>query len=183
LSELFIDATCDSATRAPLEEGATCNHPPGTQRIEKMVTFGGASGTSYQVTLRVRGIWEPTTIAGGMRPDADVPFTIGGEIASGTGESSDAVNYQQYFIEVAEPEQTYWLNDHQYVAHEIHKEDYEAKLTVAGGSQVKVVMNDGNEREIANFPKEMFADIAPYDKAPSLGQFLRLDVVSVETAP
>jgi hypothetical protein len=41
-------------------------------------------------------------------------------------------------------------------------------------------MNDGNEREIANFPKEMFADIPPYDQTPSLGQLLRLDVVSVE---
>jgi len=180
LHELFIDATCDSATRAPLEMGATCNHSPNTQRIEKMVKLGGEAGKSYKVTLRVRGIWEPTQVTGGMHPDEDVPFTIGGQVAAGAGSSSDAINYQQYFIEVAEPKQTYWLNDHQYVAHDIHKEDYEATLTVAGGAQIKVVMNDGNEREIANFPKEMFADIPPYDKTPSLGQLLRLDVVSVE---
>lgn len=183
LSELFIDAACDSATRAPLEEGATCNHPPGMQRIEKLATFGGAPGTSYKLTLRVRGIWEPTNVSGGMRPYEDVPFTIGGQVASGAGSSSDSINYQQYFIEIAEPKQTYWLNDYQYVAHDIHKEDYEASLTVAGGAQIKVVMNDGNEREIANFPKEMFADVPPYDKMPSLGQSLRLDVVSVEPLP
>jgi hypothetical protein len=180
LSELFIDAACDSATRAPLEQGATCNHPTGTQRIEKMVTFGGEAGTSYKVTLRVRGIWEPTNIAGGMLPDEESPFTIGGEVEGGAGTSSDSINYQQYFIEVAEPKQTYWLNNYRYVAHDIHKEDYEASITVAGGAQLKVVMNDGNEREIANFPKEMFTDIPPYDNTPSLGQLLRLDVVSVE---
>jgi len=183
LHELFIDAACDSATRAPLEEGATCNHAPNTQRIEKMVTLGGATGTTYKVTLRVRGIWEPTTVTGGMRPVQDAPFTVGGQVAAGAGSSSDAINYQQYFIEVAEPKQTYWLNDHQYVAHDIHKEDYEASITVAGGAQIKVVMNDGNEREIANFPKEMFTDVPPYDEMPSLGQSLRLDVVSVEVSP
>ena len=148
-----------------------------------MVSFGGEAGTRYKVTLRVRGIWEPTHIAGGERPYQDVPFTVGGQVASGAGSSSDAINYQQYFIEVAAPKQTYWLNDHQYVAHDIHKQDYEASLTVAGGAMIKVVMNDGNEREIANFPEEKFDDVPPYDEMPSLGQSLRLDVVSVEVAP
>lgn len=183
LHELFLDVPCDSATRAPLEQGATCNHPPNTQHIEKMVKLAGEAGKNYKITLRVRGIWEPTNIMGGMRPSMDMPFTVGGMIASGAGSSSDSINYQQYYIEVAEPKQTYWLNDYQYVAHDIHKEDYEASITVGGGTQVKVVMNDGNEREIANFPKEMFSDIPPYDKMPSLGQSLRLDVVSVEPAP
>lgn len=184
LHELFLDAPCDSATRAPLEQGATCNHPPMTQHIEKPVKFGGEAGKKYTVKLRVRGIWEPTNIMGGMRSGSkDLPFTVGGTIASGSGSSSDSVNYQQYYIEVAEPKQTYWLNDYQYVAHDIHKADYEASITVGGGAQLKVVMNDGNEREIANFPKEMFSDIPPYDKMPSLGQSLRLDVVSVDAAP
>ena len=60
-----------------------------------------------------------------------MPFTVGGQVASGAGSSSDSINYQQYFIEVAEPKQTYWLNDYQYVAHDIHKQDYEASITVA----------------------------------------------------
>jgi hypothetical protein len=182
LHELFLDVACDAATRAPLEQGATCNHPAGTQRIEKLVTLGGTPGTKYQITLRVRGIWEPTDIRGGMRADMEVPFTVGGQIAGGAGGSSDAINYQQYFIEVAEPKQTYWLNNYEYVAHDIHKEDYEASITASGGSQIKVVMNDGNEREIANFPKEMFSDVPPYDKMPSLGQSLRLDVLEVAPA-
>ena len=97
--------------------------------------------------------------------------------------SSDAVNYQQYSIQVTEPKQTYWLNDHQYVAHDIHKEDYQATLQIAGGARVTVIMNDGNDHHIANFTKDYFNDVPPYDKTPSLGQSLRLDVVSVETSP
>jgi hypothetical protein len=183
LAELFLDAQCEKNTPTPLADGATCNHPPNTQRIEKPVTFGGETGKNYQVKLRVRGIWEPTNITGGQKPDAKAPFTVGGKVTSGSGSSSDAINYQQYFIEVAEPKQTYWLNNYPNVGHVIHKEDYEATITVAGGAQLKVVMNDGNEREIANFPKELFSDLPPYDKQPSLGQSLRLDVVAVAPAP
>ena len=42
-------------------------------------------------------------------------------------------------------------------------------------------MNDGNEREIANWTKDFFEGVPPYDAKPSLGQSLRLDVVSVTT--
>jgi hypothetical protein len=175
LNEMFIEAPCDPATPTPLAQGATCQHPPNTQRIEKKVTFGGDPSVEYAVKLRVRGIWEPTTIAGGERPYQDVPFTIGGMVASGV----DPINYQQWSIEVSKPEQVYWLNDHQYVAHDIHKEDYEATLQISGGAEVSVIMNDGNDHEIANWTKDYFEGVPPFDTMPSLGQTLRLDVVSV----
>jgi hypothetical protein len=179
---MFVDVPCAPNTPTPLATGATCQHPSGTQHIEKAITFGGSKGTVYKVKLRVRGIWEPTKIDGGQRPDMAHPFTIGGMLPPGTG-SSDAVSYQQYSVQVAEPKQTYWLNDHQYLAHDIHKEDYQATLQIAGGARVTVIMNDGNDHEIANFTKDFFNDVPPYDKVPSLGQSLRLDVVSVETGP
>ncbi|KYF67476.1 hypothetical protein BE11_36035 [Sorangium cellulosum] len=172
MDKLFVDAPCDPSTPLPLARMATCNHPPGTQRIEKQVTFGGDPGTTYSVKLRVRGIWEPTDIVGGEMPMK--PFMIGGSIGPG-----DAINYQQYSIEVSEPRQTYWLNNYQYRAHDIHKEDYEATIQVNGGAVVKVVMNDGNERQIANWTKDYFEGLPPYDTAPTIGQMLRLDVVSV----
>ncbi|HKP59754.1 MAG TPA: hypothetical protein VJV78_23685, partial [Polyangiales bacterium] len=182
LNELFIDAKCDAATPTPLANMATCNHPAGMMRIEKQVKLGGTPGTVYSVKLRVRGIWEPTKIDGGERPFAKdkIPFTVGGMLPSGTG-SSDAVSYQQYSIKVSEPKQTYWLNDHGYLAHDIHKMDYQATLQIAGGASVTVTMNDGNEREIANWTKDYFEGVPPYDTKPSLGQSLRLDVVSVTT--
>jgi hypothetical protein len=155
---------------------ATCQHPGTTQHIDRKVSFGGAPGQSYDVTLRVRGIWEPTFIKGGTRPLGKLPFTVGGTVATGSG---DPINYQQYFITVSEPKQTYWLNDYQYVAHDIHKEDYEATITVGAGASVTVSMNDGNDHQIANWTADFFQGLVPYDKAPSTGQLLRLDVVSV----
>jgi hypothetical protein len=183
LNMLFMDVPCTSDTRAPLAQMATCQHPPNTQHIEKPVTFGGKPGTTYDVTLRVRGIWEPTSIMNGERPDMKLPLTIGGKVTGGSGSSSDAINYQQYYILVSEPKQQYWLNDYRYVAHDIHKEDYQANIKVGGGATVTVVMNDGNDHEIANWTKDFFMDVPPYDKAPSLGQSLRLDVTKIAVAP
>ncbi|MFM2418690.1 MAG: hypothetical protein RL385_3413, partial [Pseudomonadota bacterium] len=175
-------APCDTATPTPLAKGATCLHPGTTQHIERVVEIGGSPAARYDVALRVRGIWEPTKIQGGERPVAGHPFTVGGALPAGSG-SSDAVSYQQYSIRVSSPTQTYWLNDHQYLAHDIHKEDYVATLRVAGGAKVTVVMNDGNERQIANWTKDYFADVPPYNTAPSTGQSLRLDVMSVQLVP
>lgn len=178
LDELFVDVPCDASTRPPLAAGATCQHSTGTQRIERQVEFGGESGTNYAVKLRVRGIWEPTNIAGGTKPDNSLPLTVGGMVASG-----NPIDYQQYSIRVSEPPQTYWLNNYGRVAHEIFKEDYEVTLIVRGGSTITITMNDGNERQIANFPGEFFNDVPPYNQMPSLGQSLRLDVLQVDLAP
>lgn len=174
LDGLFIDVPCQAPTPTPLPDEATCDHPSGTQHIEENVVFGGDSATVYLLTLRVRGIWEPTFISGGNAPDAALPFKIGGQVAAG-----NAIDYQQFYITVSEPAETYWLNDYQYTAHDIHKADYEIAIPVAGGASVTVVMNDGNERQIANYPGELFDDLPPYDETPTTGQLLRLDVVSV----
>lgn len=181
LHELFLDRPCVDGTQVPLGTGATCDHK-NPLYVEEVVTFGGVPGTTYAVTLRVRGIWEPTNIDGGEVPDSDIPYMVGGDVAPGSGDSA-AINYQQFYIDVGSPAQKYWLNEHDYVAHDIHKEDYEITIPISGGATVTVVANDGNEREIANFPQEIFEDMPPYDQMPTLGQFLRLDVISVEVAP
>lgn len=182
LDELFMDRPCvDGSTSIPPAEGATCDLS-GEQHEETIVTFGGDPEVTYEVTLRVRAIWEPTKIIDGDRPYSGTPFTVGGEVEPGTSDSA-AINYQQFFISVESPEQTYFLNNYLYVGHDIYKADYEASILVQGGSEVRVVVNDGNERQIANFSEELFDDLPPYDETPTLGQFLRLDVVSVEVAP
>ncbi len=180
LNELLLDRPCESSTSLPLGNGATCLLD-GDLHVETDLTFGGEAGTNYLVTLRVRGIWEPTKIVGGTTPTPNVPLMVGGDVEPGASDSS-AINYQQFSIEVASPVEKYWLNNHGYVAHDIHKEDYEMTMTVEGGTSVKVIANDGNDRQIANFPQESFSDLPPYDQTPTLGQFLRLDVVKVELA-
>lgn len=174
LDGLFIDVPCQEPTPTPLPDEATCDHAGGVQHLEESTVFGGESTTTYLVTLRVRGIWEPTFISGGEAPDSELPFRIGGAVAEG-----NAIDYQQFFITVSDPAETYWLNDYQYTAHDIHKADYEISIPVVGGANVTVVVNDGNERQISNYPQEIFADLPPYDQEPTKGQLLQLEVVSV----
>jgi hypothetical protein len=178
LQGLFLDVPCAASTPTPLAQGATCTHPSGTQHIEKSLALGGQVGVTYALTLRIRAVWEPTLIQDGQRPESAHPLTVGGAPPAGMA-ASDPINYQQYSLQVSEPKQTYWLNDYQYVAHDIHKEDYQITIRAAGDARVLVIMNDGNDRQIANFTKASFSDLAPYDKVPSIGQWLRLDVVSV----
>lgn len=178
---MVVDIACTSSTVPPLAEGATCDSAPGKQHVEVETTFGGELGASYLLELRVRGIWEPTNITGGAEPQEGAPFSVGGMVLPGSGDSA-SINYAQYMIEVESPRETYFLNDYNHVGHEIHKEDYPVTLPVDGGAKITVIVNDGNERIIANFPGEHFADVAPYEDTPSLGQLLRLDVLSVEAA-
>ena len=65
--ELFMHDDC-TGEYAPQPD--TCLHK---QLIEKPFTFGGAAGTVHDVRLRIRGIFEPTTIAGGEAPLAEHP--------------------------------------------------------------------------------------------------------------
>ena len=56
--ELFLHDVC-TGDYAPQPD--TCLHE---QLVEKPFTFGGQQGTTYDVRLRIRGIFEPTTIRG-----------------------------------------------------------------------------------------------------------------------
>src|SRR5689334_9887156 len=70
--KLFIH---DGCTGTNPEQTDTCLHQ---QRHEKAFTFGGKAGVVYDVTLRIRGLFEPTTMAGADAPDAGHPFFVMG---------------------------------------------------------------------------------------------------------
>lgn len=166
--QLFLHDEC-TGDYAPQPD--TCLHK---QLLEKTFTFGGKTGV-YDVKLRIRGIFEPTTIADGETPYADHPyFKIGGTIR--------ARDWSAWHIEVANPKQTYWLNHYPKVGHIIYKQDFEATITVAAGSSVVVRVVDGNDRQIDNSepgrPDRQQIIQGVIDK-PLAGQMLRLDVVSV----
>src|SRR5690606_4330217 len=118
----------------------TCIHD---QRVVRTITFGGAPGTEYDVRLRVRGLFEPTTVDGGQTPMPQHPyFKVDGTVT--------APDYNQWHIQVSEPRQTYWLNHYPRVGHIIYSEDFEATLRIAGGAEVVVGVIDGNDRAIDN---------------------------------
>jgi hypothetical protein len=149
----------------------TCAH---LRLHEKSFTFGGKPGTVYDVTLHVRGIFEPTVIKGAETPDPGHPaFKIGGAV--------DAIDWSHWHIEVSNPKQTYWLNHHPWVSHTIYGEDYEATLPVAGGATVVVRVIDGNDRQIDNakWGPDRQRIIEGVTARPLPGQMLSLDVVRV----
>src|SRR5690606_25069237 len=72
--ELFIHDECTDDN--PAED--VCAH---ARVHEVSFTFGGDPLVTYDVTLRVRGLFEPTTIAGGATPDQNHPyFKVGGTV-------------------------------------------------------------------------------------------------------
>jgi hypothetical protein len=167
--QLFIHDEC---TAPYPQQPDTCLHELSH---EEAFTFGGDAGTTYDVTLRVRGLFEPTTISGGQTPYAEHPyFKEGGTVA--------ALDYSHWHIEVSEPPQTYWLNHYPQTSHTIYKEDFEVTLPVAGGSNVTVRVIDGNDRQIDN-AEEGLADrqqlIEGVTDEVLDGQVLRLDVIDV----
>ena len=167
--QLFLHDTC-TGEYAPQPD--TCLHK---QLVEKPFTFGGKAGAIHAVRLRVRGLFEPTTIAGGETPLADHPyFQVGGTIR--------AREWSAWHIEVSEPKQTYWLNHYPRVGHVIYNEDFEVTIPVAGGASVVVRVVDGNDRQMDN-NKPGIADRMQLIKGVTEkvldGQMLRLDVVGV----
>lgn len=138
-------------------------------------TFGGDSERTYAVTLRIRGLFEPTNIAGGTTPYPDAPFfKVGGSVTK--------TDYSQWQIRTHEPEATYYLNHYPSTGHIIYKEDFEATISVQGQSTVEVRVEDANDRQIDN------GYVGLADRQQTIegvtdgvvdGQVLRLDVVDV----
>lgn len=167
--QLFLHDAC---TGEYPPQPDTCIHK---QLLEKPFTFGGKPGAVYDVTLRIRGLFEPTTIADGEVPLADHPYyKVGGTIR--------ARDWSAWHIEVSEPKQTYWLNHYPKVSHTIYNEDFEATIPVAGGASVVVRVVDGNDRQMDNNepgrPDRMQLIKGVTDRVMD-GQMLRLDVLGV----
>jgi len=167
--ELFIHDACVAPNP---EQPDTCLHE---RRHERTFVFGGKAGVVYDVTLRIRGLFEPTTMTGAEAPDAAHPyFVVGGE--------GKTVDYSQWQIAVSEPARVYTLNQYPSVSHTIYKEDFEATLQIAAGAKVVVSVTDGNDRQIDNGFKgrpDRQQILEGVVEAPKPGQMLRLDVVRV----
>lgn len=166
---LFIHDQCIGENT---QQPDTCLH----DRVhEKSFTFGGRSGTVQNVTLRVRGLLEPTRIEGGSVPDPAAPwFVIGGE--------SRSPDYSQWQIDVSEPKAIYTLNNYPQTSHTIYKEDFRITIPVAAGALVRVRTIDANDREIDNGAKgkpDRQQVLEGVTDTPQAGQILRLDVLRV----
>jgi hypothetical protein len=140
---------------------------------EETFAFGGEASVTYDVTIRVRGLWEPTTIQGGQSPDPELDtFRAGG--------TPDHADYSQWHIQVSNPAQTYYLNVYSAVSHSIFQEDYEVTIPIAGGANVSVRVVDGNNRQINNNYTGRMLSIDGVTAQPPDGQVMRLDLIDVQ---
>lgn len=169
LDQLFIHDAC---TGDNPEQPDTCLHD---QLHEQSVEFGGEDGTVYDVSLRVRGLFEPTNIQGGETPYPEHSyFRVGGTVT--------APDYSQWQLEVSDPPQTYWLNHYPSTSHTIYQEDFEISIAVAAGASVVARVVDGNERQINNGAADLpdrQQEIEGVTEGVLDGQVLRLDVIDV----
>ena len=144
--------------------------PQWKLKREIVRTFGGKSGTLYDVTLHVRGVVEPKNFTGGeVRHDH---FQAGG-----TPVKND---YNFDSLHVSDPEATYTFNrNEEKVGHYTFRIDYRVTLPIRAGAIVTMGAYDSNDVAIANH-QQWVVDGVPPAPLPFDGQFFQLDVESVE---
>lgn len=134
--------------------------------------FGGKAGTTYDVTLHVRGVVEPKNFTGGeVRHEH---FQVGGEAVKN--------DYNFYSLRVSDPEATYTFNRHaEKVGHYTFPIDYRVTIPIRAGAVVTMGAYDSNDVAIANHEHHVVAGVPPAPQ-PFDGQFFQLDVEAVERA-
>jgi hypothetical protein len=150
---------------------------------DEEVIFGGQPGTTYDVTVRVRGVVEPKDYQGGTQGP-------GGFYSGGIPGTQN--NYNVYLIRVSSPAQDYFLNSiGEQLAHNSYQMDYEATLAIEGGATLRFVASDSNCLAIANCAEPQDESVCnahtiasleldhPEIAQPYDGQFIVIDVVSV----
>lgn len=157
-------ADCDSAL--------VTGDPKTTDNFTAEKQFGGEKGKRYKVTLRFRGVVEPMMYKDGKQ-DGDL-FYIGG--------SPNNATYNIYEIKVSSPESHFYLNRQDKVGHRIFTIDYTKTIEIDGQAKVTFHGDGQNGRLISNFLKLTVPDVSADIKQPYHGQFVQVDVVSVEEA-
>jgi hypothetical protein len=150
---------------------AVAGDPQWKLKREIVRTFDGKPGTTYEVTLHVRGVVEPKNFSGGEVQHEH--FQAGGEPVRN--------DYNFYSLHVSDPEATYTFNRNaQKVGHYTFPIDYRVTIPIRGGAVVTMGAYDSNDVAIANHEHHVVAG-APPAPQPFDGQFFQLDVESIKT--
>lgn len=149
-------------------EPQSCETLPEVASQQHVLKFGGNPGTVYEVTLRVRGLVEPSSYPGGV---VDGSFVVGGAPVP----ESHVLTLQ---LGVAAPKQDYFFNNHDYIGDEVYKIDYNAVVMIEGGSMLTFTAVDANADQPKNYHEYVVAGVAPAP-LPFDGEFIQFNVVSV----
>ena len=145
--------------------------PKTTDQFTFDRVFDGEPGKRYRVTVRFRGVVESMRYKNGKQ-DGDY-FYIGGE--------PDNPKYNIYQLSISSPESHYFLNRQDKLV-EPFIIDYTKTIEIDGGAKVTFHGNGQNGVLKTNLKKLVVPDVPPAPEAGN-GQFVQMDVVSVEPAP
>ena len=181
LDGLHLDDACGNIN------ADTCIHvKTNPYEDSKEVTIGGTPGTTYDVTVRFRGVFETANISGGTEPAefaADTqtidgitirkkPMTIDGTVADAT--------YEPWYLQVASPPHTFYLNDANKTQHTSFKVDMEYVVQMEGGTKVKIDWKDGNDHLITNKQNDSFPELGADGMSKNKGQLLHVTISDVK---
>jgi hypothetical protein len=145
-----------------------------TDPAAQTATLTGATGTTYQVALRFRGVIEQKTYSGG---------TVDGYFVTGGADNGDA--YNVYELAVSSPAQSYFLNAGSSGITNCWVIDYTKTIPIDAGATLTLTAASKDAQEIKNIDPNgtplVVPDVPPAPAAYN-GQFIQMDVVSV-TAP
>lgn len=131
---------------------------------------GGSPATTYNVSVRVRGIVETKIYTGGVATSS--PFAV----KNATGDGNYLVN--NYTLEISSPAATYFLN-HMAFDNQVHALDYHLDIAINGGATMtlRAVTVDNQEHNNVAGLSVTDDDLAhPIIVAqPYVGQFLQID--------
>jgi hypothetical protein len=144
-------------------------------RDAKSATLSGNAGTTYDITLRFRGVVEEKTYVGG---------TTDGHWQTGGAPADDLYNI--YKMEIAAPPQTYYLNAGTSGTGFCVAIDYTKTIQASAGTVVSLSADSIDGAEVDNHDEPGQPIVAPgVPPAPAAydGQFIQMDVVSVTERP
>jgi len=135
------DMKCSAPTRGdlclvlPPGKTQTADCPQGGYTaVDKMLTFGGKQGTTYDVAIHVRGTAETGDYTGTVSTDAD-GFVVGGVHTSG----SPHLNLS---FDVSSPKQTYHFNGYKPGNARVETFDFTKTIKIDGGATIRMVASD-----------------------------------------
>jgi hypothetical protein len=171
--------------------GTVCNTDvDGSAEEVLTATLSGATGATYRVTLRFRGIVEQRTYTGYDAGGAVGAETEGGVnpgyFISGADTPGTVDTFNIYELDISDPPQTYYLNSGTSGMFMVWLIDYLATIPMKAGATVTLTGNSIDKLEISNMGPDggpvYVPGVPPYPQAYN-GQFVQMDVTAVTAAP
>jgi hypothetical protein len=188
------------------DPGAVCPQEDDVKNQHLTITFGGNAATTYEVTLRVRGVFEGYWYEGGTGVDGEA-FYVGGVPTVGGFSSACKNNTNQLpfalppevtptddcfngfnvvAMTVSAPKKAYYLNrtedvDGDRPPHRVYTYDYTATIQIQGQASIDFYIIGSDEHQCYNH--NTIIDGVELPSSPYIGDFFQFDVMSARVAP